>query len=50
MNHEVFAALGEAPFSLEDAVDKTITWYENSSDRIIAHTLKDVRMKPLVPS
>jgi len=42
------AALGEAPFSLEDAVDKTITWYENGSERIIAHTLKDVRMKPVV--
>lgn len=44
------AALGEAPFSLEKAVDETIKWYENGSDRIIAHTLKDVRMKPAVPA
>lgn len=42
------AALGEAPFPLAEAVDKTITWYENGSERIIAHTLKDVRMKPAV--
>jgi nucleoside-diphosphate-sugar epimerase len=41
------AALGEAPFSLEKAVDETITWYENGSERIVAHTLKDVRMKPV---
>ena len=40
------AAVGEAPFSLEQAVDETITWYENGSERIIAHTLKDVRLKP----
>ena len=40
------AAVGEAPFSLEKAVDETITWYENGSDRIVAHTLKDVRLKP----
>lgn len=44
------AALGEAPFRLEQAVDETIKWYENGSDRIIAHTLKDVRMKPAVPA
>ena len=41
------AALGEAPYSLEKAVDETITWYENGSERIVAHTLKDVRMKPV---
>ncbi len=40
------ASLGEAPYSLEKAVDQTIHWYENGSDRIIAHTLKDVRLKP----
>ncbi len=40
------AALGEAPFSLEKAVDETITWYLSGSERTIAHTLKDVRLKP----
>lgn len=39
-------ALGEAPYSLEQGVDEMVKWYENGSDRIIAHTLKDVRMKP----
>ena len=39
-------AFGEAPFSLEQGVDETIKWYENGSERIIAHTLKDVRLKP----
>lgn len=39
-------ALGEAPYSLEQGVDEMVRWYENGSDRIIAHTLKDVRMKP----
>lgn len=45
MDHTI-AALGEAPYSMEQAVDETIKWYENGSDRIIAHTLKDVRLKP----
>ncbi len=39
-------ALGEAPWSLEQGVDEMVRWYENGSDRIIAHTLKDVRLKP----
>jgi nucleoside-diphosphate-sugar epimerase len=36
-------ALGEAPFSLGESVDRTINWYDAGSDHIIAHTLKDVR-------
>lgn len=42
-------ALGEAPWSMEQGVDMTIRWYLDGSDRIVAHTLKDVRMKPAVP-
>jgi GlcNAc-P-P-Und epimerase len=45
MDHTI-AALGEAPYSLEEGVDKTITWYENVSAGITPHTLKDVRKKP----
>jgi GlcNAc-P-P-Und epimerase len=41
------AAFGKAPFSLEQGVDETVKWYENGSERIIAHTLKDVRLKPV---
>lgn len=43
------SALGEAPFSLEQGVDAIVRWYENGSERIIAHTLKDVRLKPVPP-
>jgi nucleoside-diphosphate-sugar epimerase len=36
---------GEAPWSLESGVDEMVKWYDNGSERIIAHTLKDVRLK-----
>ncbi len=39
-------AFGDAPFSLEQGVDEMVRWYDAGSDRIMAHTLKDVRMKP----
>lgn len=39
------AALGEAPFSLEDGVREMVAWYDNGSERIQAHTLKDVRQR-----
>ncbi len=39
-------ALGEAPCTLEEGCGRTmVRWYDNGSDRIIAHTLKDVRQK-----
>lgn len=40
-------AFGNAPTSMEAGVDEMVRWYENGSERIIAHTLKDVRMKNL---
>ncbi len=40
------AALGVAPYSLEQGVKETIRWYRNGSERIVAPTLKDVREKP----
>ncbi len=39
------AAFGEAPWSLEAGVDEMVKWYDNGSERVIAHTLKDVRSK-----
>lgn len=36
-------AFGPAPYALPEAVKRTIAWYRNGSERIIAHTLKDVR-------
>lgn len=38
------AALGEAPYSLEEGVREMITWYDDGSELIQAHTLKDVRL------
>lgn len=40
------AALGEAPWTLEAGVDAMVRWYDAGSERIVAHTLKDVRRKP----
>lgn len=36
-------AFGDAPYPLEAAIKETIHWYNNGSEKIIAHTLKDVR-------
>ncbi|MCC7502582.1 MAG: NAD(P)-dependent oxidoreductase [Flavobacteriales bacterium] len=38
-------AFGEAPYSVEAGVKEMVRWYDNGSDRIVAHTLKDVRQK-----
>lgn len=38
-------ALGEAPYSMEQGVKEFIAWYNNGSEKIIAHTLKDIRQK-----
>lgn len=38
-------ALGEAPYSLDEGVKEFIAWYNDDSEKIIAHTLKDVRQK-----
>ena len=38
-------AFGEAPFGLKEAVKQTIAWYRAGSEKVIAHTLKDVRQK-----
>ncbi|MBL8001351.1 MAG: NAD(P)-dependent oxidoreductase [Flavobacteriales bacterium] len=40
------AAFGEAPYSLEQGVKEMVRWYDNGSERIVGHTLKDVRLKP----
>lgn len=39
------AAFGNAPWSLEQGVEAMVKWYDNGSERIVAHTLKDVRLK-----
>jgi nucleoside-diphosphate-sugar epimerase len=39
------AALGEAPWSLEDGVSEMVRWYDGGSERIQAHTLKDPRQR-----
>jgi GlcNAc-P-P-Und epimerase len=39
-------AFGEAPWTLERGVDAMVAWYDNASEHIVAHTLKDVRRKP----
>ena len=36
-------ALGEAPYGMEEGVKEFISWYNNGSEKIIAHTLKDIR-------
>lgn len=36
-------ALGDAPYSLEQGVKEFIAWYNDGSEKIIAHTLKDIR-------
>ncbi|HEY0979121.1 MAG TPA: NAD(P)-dependent oxidoreductase [Flavobacteriales bacterium] len=41
-------AFGVAPFGLKEAVKRTVEWYDNGSDRIVAPTLKDVRGKNAV--
>jgi len=38
-------ALGEAPYGIDQGVKEFISWYNNGSEEIIAHTLKDVRQK-----
>ena len=38
-------ALGEAPYTVEAGAKETVRWYDNGSDRIVAHTLKDVCQK-----
>jgi nucleoside-diphosphate-sugar epimerase len=38
-------AFGEAPYSVEAGVKEMVRWYDNGSERIQAHTLKDVRQK-----
>ena len=38
-------AFGEAPYSLEAGVKEMVRWYDSGSERIKAHTLKDVRQK-----
>ena len=38
-------ALGEAPYSIDQGVKAFVTWYNEGSEKIIAHTLKDVRQK-----
>lgn len=43
---KTIVAFGEAPYSLEQGVEAMVKWYDNGSDRIVAHTLKDVRLKP----
>lgn len=39
------AALGEAPYRLEEAMQRTIRWYREESAAVVAPTLKDVREK-----
>lgn len=41
-------ALGEAPWTLEAGVKEMVKWYDSGSERIVAPTLKDVRLKPAV--
>ena len=38
-------ALGEAPYGMEEGVKEFIAWYNNGSEKIIAHTLKDIRQR-----
>mgnify|MGYP007103349539 FL=1 len=40
------AALGEAPYTLEQGVDETIRWYEDGSERFVAPDLIDPRLRP----
>lgn len=42
---KTIAAFGNAPWTLEAGVAEMVRWYDNGSERIVAHTLKDVRMK-----
>lgn len=42
---KTIAAFGNAPWTLEAGVKEMVRWYDNGSERIVAHTLKDVRMK-----
>ena len=39
------SAFGAAPYSMEEGVRSIIAWYRNGSERIKAHTLKDVRQQ-----
>ncbi|MFZ1686847.1 MAG: NAD(P)-dependent oxidoreductase [Flavobacteriales bacterium] len=43
---KTISTFGQAPWSLEQGVDAMVKWYDNGSERIVAHTLKDVRRKP----
>lgn len=43
---KTIAAFGNAPWTLEAGVKEMVRWYDNGSERIVAHTLKDVRLKP----
>jgi nucleoside-diphosphate-sugar epimerase len=38
-------AVGDAPYSIDEGVKEFIAWYNDDSEKIIAHTLKDVRQK-----
>lgn len=44
---KTIAALGEAPWTLEAGVKEMVKWYDNGSERIVAPTRKDVRVKPM---
>jgi nucleoside-diphosphate-sugar epimerase len=37
--------VGEAPWTMQEGVKAMVSWYDNSSERIIAPVLKDVRQK-----
>lgn len=39
-------ALGEAPFSMEEGIREMVRWYDGGSEKIVAHSLRDVRQKP----
>ena len=40
------AALGVAPYTLEQGVDETIRWYEDGSERFVAPDWIDPRLRP----
>jgi hypothetical protein len=44
-NDKTIAAFGEAPYSMEAGVKAMVCWYRDGSERIVAHTLKDVRQR-----
>ena len=42
---KTIAAFGEAPYSMEAGVKAIVCWYRDGSERIVAHTLKDIRQR-----